>query len=65
MGEMVGLERHQGSPRPVVQQFVDRERRHQLGVEGVLQVRRGEPDGVPGVGEALEGMDQHRPAAVG
>jgi len=25
---------------------------------------RGQPDGVPGVGEAFEGVNQHRPAAV-
>ena len=40
VGEVVGLERHQRPPRPVVQQFVDGERRHQLGVQRVLQVLR-------------------------
>jgi hypothetical protein len=64
MGEVVGLERHQRPPRPVVQQLVDRERRHQLGVQRVLQVRRGELDGVAGVREPLEGVDQHRATTV-
>ena len=64
VGEMVGLERHQRPPRPVVQQFVDGERRHQLGVQRVLEVLGGQPDGVPGVREALEGVDHHRPAPV-
>ncbi len=64
VGEVVGLERHQRPPRPVVQQFVDGERRHQLGVQRVLQVLGGQPDRVPGVREALQGVDHHRPAAV-
>ena len=64
MGEVVGLERHQRPPRPVVQQFVDGERRHQLGVQRVLQVLGGQPDRVAGVGESLQGVDHHRPAAV-
>jgi hypothetical protein len=65
VGEMVGLERHQRTPGPVVEQFVDRKGRHQFGVQGVLQVLGGQLDGVPGVGKALQGVDQHRPAAVG
>jgi hypothetical protein len=64
VGEVVGLEGHQWAPGPVIQQFVDGERRHQLGVQRVLEVLGGQPDRVTGVRETLEGMDQHRSAAV-
>ena len=65
VGEVVGLEGHQRPTGPVVQQVVDGERGDEFGVHRVLEVIGGQPDGVPRVGEALKGMDQHRPAAVG
>jgi len=64
-GEVVSLERHQRPARPIIQEFVDGERRDQLGVQAVLQVLSGQPNRVSGVGKALEGVDQHRPAAIG
>ncbi len=50
-GEVVGLERHQRPAGPVVEQLVDGEGGHQFGVEGVLEVLGGEPDGVTGIRE--------------
>ena len=64
VGEVIGLERHQRPPRAVVEQLVDRERRHQLGVQAVFQVAGGEPDRVTGVGKAFQGVYQDRAAAI-
>jgi len=65
LGEVIGLESHQRTPGPVVQQLVDGERRHELGVKRFPQVLGRQPDRVAGVGEAFQGMDHHRTAAVG
>ena len=43
---MVGLERHQGPARPVVEQVIDGERGDQLGLQGAFEMLSGQPDGV-------------------
>src|SRR5262249_49119790 len=55
----------QRPPRAVVQQFVDRERRDQLGVQRGPQVGGGQADRVAGVRKALQGVHQNRAAPVG
>ena len=62
---MVGLERHQGPARPVVEQVIDGERGDQLGLQGAFEMLSGQPDGVAGIREPLQRMDEYRRAAVG
>ena len=57
---VVGVEDHQRTPGAVVEQLVDVEAHHQLRLERGQEVLAREPDGVPGVDEPVERLDQHR-----